>query len=165
MDKSIDKMKGKIIMTKNNAVIVKRDTSGKNRFINIKKAKEGWGIPAILWNYEIEPHPDDIISQYGITEYEGLYECKTGTVIVSKNELIRAIDNSSHWPYIRINDGFSSRSKYSLVDSNDKAVYAAVSSNNFEALPDTLYRVTFWYAGLDENDEWCAPEFRVDIIK
>ena len=132
-------------MTKNNVV---RDTSGQNKFINIKRAQEGWGIPAILWNYECEG-----------------YECKIGTTVVSKTELVRAIDNSLHWPNIRINDGFSSRSKYSLVDSNDKKVYDAIFYNNFEALPDALYRVTFWYAGLNENDEWVEPEFQVDIIR
>ncbi len=158
-------MKGKMIsMTKNN-VTVKRDTSGQNKFINIKKAQVGWGIPAILWNYEIKPHPDDINHYLGTAKYDGLYECKIGTVVVSKAELIRAIDTTLHWPYIRINDGFSSRSKYSLVDSNDKSVYDAISYNNFEALPDALYRITFWYAGLDENDEWIGPEFRVDIIR
>ena len=150
---------GEIGMTKN--MTVKRDTSGFNRKIRVQKGYNSnkiKGIPAPLWNYEWYEY-------YGYTNFDCfLNEVRCGTTVVTKNELVRAVDNNMHWPGIIINDGFSTRSWYGLFDSNDRAIYNAIHNNDLVSLPDALYRITFWYNSIID-EEWADPMVQVDIIR
>lgn len=148
-------------MTKN--VTVKRDTSGHNRRINVEKRHSKFkAIPAILWNYEWwEQYYDWKIEDYD----EELRELRCGTTVVTRKELIDALDNRTHWPAILINDGFSTHTVYRLYSSNDMELYKALHDCTLSAIPDALYRITFWYASLDEDGYWDEPQVQVDIIR
>lgn len=148
---------------------IKRDTSGQNFRIKVDKATEGYGIPCMLCAY-----PFFIDNEREMGWYMGCEKSTTkgmreeqraGTTVVSKQELINAIHNTFKVPYIRINDGFSVRSLYSVYHCNNEEVFKKIGCNDLLSLPDTLYRITIFYLFNDENEEWEEGKAIIDVMQ
>lgn len=143
---------------------IKRDTTGMNYPINIKKATKGDSIKCMLCNYEYFIPVKELSWYLGNEKGCRTYQ-RAGTTVVSKQELIKAIDNNLKIPHIRVNDGFSVRSMYSLYDCNNEEVFKKIGYNDLLSLPDTLYRITIFYLFNDEYEEWEDGKAIIDVIE
>lgn len=143
---------------------IKRDTTGMNYPINIKKATKGNSIECMLCNYDYYIPVKELSWYLGNEKGYRTYQ-RAGTTVVSKQELIKAIDNNLKVPHIRVNDGFSVRSMYSLYDCNNEEVFKKIGYNDLLSLPDTLYRITIFYLFNDEYEEWEDGKAIIDVIE
>lgn len=143
---------------------IKRDTTGVNYPINFEKAARGYGIKCMLCNYEYYIPEEELGWYLGNEKGCRTYQ-RAGTTVVSKQELISAIHNTFKVPYIRINDGFSVRSLYSVYDCNNEEVFKKIGCNDLMNLPDKLYRITIFYWFNDEYEEWEEGKAIIDVIE
>lgn len=143
---------------------IKRDTTGVNYRINVKKAVNGKSIECMLCNYKYFIPADELGWYLGTEKGCRTYQ-RAGTTVVSKQELINAIDNNLRVPFIRVNDGFSVRSMYSVYDCDDEDVFKKIGDNNLTSLPDKLYRITIFYWFNDDDEEWEEGKAIIDVIQ
>ena len=142
---------------------IKRDTTGVNYPINVRKAAKGKSIECMLCNYEYFIPEKELGWYLGNEKGCRTYQ-RAGTTVVTKRELINAIDNNLRVPFIRVNDGFSVRSLYSVYHCNDEEVFKKIGDNNLMSLPDKLYRITIFYWFNDEYEEWEEGKAIIDVI-